>query len=323
MIKHAAVSTVVERLRDDVIGGAAEAAKEVVCAISEMVRDSNADSTAILTKEVDEAVIEILRVLPSLAPPINALHRVLGQMEDTLATDPSVEALKSAVLSACEGFLVWAETALRKVAQYGAEIIQDGDVVFTYSMSSTVWRMLKLARSQGKTLQVVVTESRPSNEGLLTVREMEQAGIPVSVSVDACIGELVPKCDAVFVGLDALSSHGFSLCKAGTYPTALVSHAHGVPFYVAADTLKLDTSTLLGFRFRTERIRRGDVLSGEYSKGVEVVGDLFDVTPPHLVTAIITEVGLLSPTACATLMWEMKLSERLNALLPAWRQGNL
>ena len=133
----------------------------------------------------------------------------------------------------------------------------------------------------------------------------------------------MPRSDAVFVGADAISSDGFSFVKVGTYPTALVAQAHGVPFYVAADSLKFDSSTLLGLPFRGEAIPRSDVLDDDYPANVAVIGDLFESVSPKLVTALITEMGLLSPTAVVSVMWEMKLSDSLNDLIPAWARGEL
>ncbi|MGC8879696.1 MAG: translation initiation factor eIF-2B, partial [Anaerolineae bacterium] len=308
----------------DVIGGAADTAKEVIGALKQLVQESNAADAQALAAEVEDAVRDILRVMPSLAPPINALHRFMGNMERALDEGLALPELKAALGQASDDFLTWTERALDKVAQYGAEKVRDGDTVFTYSMSSTVWRILKRAKAQGKSFDVIVTESRPANEGLWTVAEMDKAGIPISVSIDACIGELVPQSDVVFVGADAISSHGYSLCKVGTYPTALVARAHGVPFYIAADTLKFDSTTLLGLPFRVDPIRRHEVLtSSEHSERIQVVGHLFDETPPELVTAIITEVGLLHPTACFVVMTQMRLSQRLSEMLLAWARGEL
>jgi ribose 1,5-bisphosphate isomerase len=320
--KHPAVVTVVERVRTDVIGGAADTAREIVQALKQLTQDSQATSPEQLVAELEEAAVDVLRVMPTLAPPINALHRVLGRVEAELNAGGSTSSVKTAAIQAMDHFTGWAASAIGKVAQYGAELIQDGDVIFTYSMSSTVWKIFHLAKSQGKSFEVIVTESRPANEGLWTVDEMLAADIPVSVSIDACIGELIPQANRVFVGADAISSHGVSLCKVGTYPTALVAKAHGVPFYVAADSLKFDTSSLLGLSPRVDPLHRQEVLGEKYSE-VPVVGHLFDQTPPELVSAIITELGLLHPTACVMVMWEMKLSEQLKAILPAWTKGTL
>jgi ribose 1,5-bisphosphate isomerase len=323
MSNHPAVKTVVERIHADAIGGAADIAKEVVDAVAKMSADSSARTRDDFRDEVMSAVHDILGVTPSFAPPINALHRILGRMEAAFADGASVSDLKTEIKQGSQNFLVWAENALSKVAQYGAEMVNNGDTVFMYSMSSTVWRILKRAKAAGKYFEVIVTESRPGNEGLWTVKEMLDNNIPVSVSIDANIGELVPKSDIVFVGADAISSHGVSFVKVGTYPTALVAKVHGVPFYVAADTLKFDPTTLLGLPFRGEPIPRDNVLSEEYPEAVKVVGDLFEPVPPSLVTGVITEMGLISPTAAVTVMWEMKLSSWLNELLPAWARGEL
>ena len=323
MCKHPAITTVVERIHADAIGGAADIAKEVVDALLQLNSDIAAADVDSYKAQLMDAVVDILAVTPSFAPPINAMHRLLGRMEAAEVAGASVSELKAEFQSAGEDFRAWAEAALDKVAQYGAEKINDGDVVFMYSMSSTVWRTFKRAKANGRSFEVMVTESRPGNEGLWTVNEMHKLGIPVSVSIDANIGVLAPRWDAVFVGADAISSDGFSFVKVGTYPTALVAQAHGVPFYVAADSLKFDSSTLLGLPFRGEEIPRSDVLDNDYPADVAVVGDLFESVSPNLVTALITEMGVLSPTAVVSVMWEMKLSDSLNALIPAWARGEL
>jgi ribose 1,5-bisphosphate isomerase len=247
----------------------------------------------------------------------------MGVLEDSLAQGASEGELRASLLKACDDFISWADSALEKVSQFGAELISDGDRVFTYSMSSTVWRVFKRAKAQGKNFSVWVTESRPSDEGFWTVREMDEAGIPVAVSIDGAIGELVPQCDSVFIGADAISSTGIALCKSGSYPTALVAHSHGVPFYIAADTLKFDPLSLVGMPFRPHAFERDSLLDEDYPDRVEVVGHYFDQTPPNIITAIITEIGLIHPTASVSMMREAKLSQKLNSYLVEWAHGTL
>jgi translation initiation factor 2B subunit (eIF-2B alpha/beta/delta family) len=323
MTQNPAVTALVERVRKDEIGGAADTAKEVIDALAVLVRESSAKDTPALVTEVDEAVLDILRVMPSLAPPINGLHRFVGAMERGLSENVSLADMKALLQKSRDDFFAWAESALAKVARFGAEKVPDGGHVFMYSMSSTVWRILRAAKDRGKRFDVFVTESRPGNEGLWTVTEMEKAGIPVSVSIDACIGELIPACDVVFVGADVISSTGHALCKAGTYPSALVARAAGVPFYIAADTLKFDSSTLYGLPYRNEAIRRKDVLDDTFPEQAKVVGHLFDETPPELITAIITEIGILHPAAAFSVLQHLQPSEKIGAWLPAWSRGEL
>jgi len=323
MVNHPDVAAMVERVRKDEIGGAADTAKEVIDALANMVRDSQAKDVAALAEEVDGAVLDILRVMPSLAPPINALHRFVGTMERAQAEGVSLAEVRKRLQQARDEFFAWAEHALTRVAQYGSEKVPEGGRVFMYSMSSTVWRILRAAKDQGRSFEVVVTESRPGNEGLWTVTEMAKANIPVSVSIDACIGELIPECDVAFVGADVLSSTGHALCKAGTYPSALVARAAGVPFYIAADTLKFDTATLYGLPYRNEAIKRLDVLDASYPENARVVGNLFDETPPELITGVITEIGILHPAAAFSVLQQMQPSQKLSQLLPAWSRGAL
>lgn len=323
MAQHSAIERVVERIHTDVIGGAADTAKEVAAAIATLAAESQAEEMPELAEEIEAAVFDILNVLPSLAPPINVLHRLMKQVDRAREGGSSIEELKQAILKEEVQFQAWAEDALEKVAQFGAEKIRDGDTIFMYSMSSTVWRVLKRAKDQGKSIQVMVTESRPANEGLWTVDTMAEYGIPITVGIDAAIGILVPQADMVMVGADVVAAAGEALCKVGTYPTALVAKAHGVPFYIAADTLKFDTNTLLGIPFRIEQATREEVLTPDSPEEAVVHSPHFDVTPPELITAIITERGFLSPASVSAWMQEMAISETLQAKLPAWARDEL
>ena len=323
MAKHADIVTLVDRVRKDEIGGAADTAKEVVDALAKLVRDSKAQDTRALVAEVDDAVLDIMRVMPSLAPAINALHRFVGSMERGEAEGASVAAMKTILEKSRNDFFEWSDNALGRVAQYGAEKVSQGDRVFMYSMSSSVWRILRTAKQQGKDFEVVVTESRPGNEGLWTVTEMDKAGISVSVSIVACMGELIPHCQLAFAGADVISSTGHALNKAGTYPSALVAKACGVPFYIAADTLKFDSGTLFGLPYRNEAFKREEVLDSSFPERVRVLGHLFDETPPDLITGVITELGILHPAAAYSVLQQMKLSRKVSEMLPAWSKGEL
>jgi translation initiation factor 2B subunit (eIF-2B alpha/beta/delta family) len=325
MAKHPAVETVIDRIHRDVIGGAADIAKEVVVALADMTDDSKAGSPEDLLQELKPAVKGILKVMSSFAPPVNAMNRLIVVVEEGVSSETSIDEVKTQVDEYRDEFLGFAENALARIAEIGAEIVKDGDTVFMYSMSSTVWRILEFAKKQGKEFKVVVTESRPGNEGLWTVDKMDELGIPVAVSIDACVGELVPEMDVVFVGADAIASSGVTLCKVGTYPVALIADRHGVPFYVAADTLKFDATTLIGLPFVSEPVEhfRHQVFPDDNYSETEIIGTMFDETPPDLISGIISEIGILPAQACATIMQEISLSEMMQDLLPKWARGEL
>ncbi|MEN6572359.1 MAG: hypothetical protein ABFD24_10990 [Anaerolineaceae bacterium] len=324
MAQHPAIEKVCDRILRDQIGGAADTAKEVMLALGQVADDSTAKDLPSFYEELDQAALAVMKVTPSFAPPINALHWVLGSIETDLDASATLETAKSNLRDTRLRFLETIETALSKISQIGAELIKDGDTVFMFSMSSSTWRVLRKAKEQGKNFTVLVTEARPANEGLWTADEMYKSGIPVEVSIDACLAELIARSNICFAGVDAVAADGSVFNKAGTYLAALASREFGVPFYFVTDTLKFDTATLMGLPFRSELIQYHEVFGEkEYEAGVKVTGKLFDVTPANLITAIITELGPIHPGACVNVMWNTKTSRRIIERIPAWAHGQL
>jgi translation initiation factor 2B subunit (eIF-2B alpha/beta/delta family) len=324
MTNHPAIELVAERIVKDLIGGAADTAKEVMAAMGQVVSDSQAKSLETLYGEMDAAALALLKICPSFAPPINVLHMVMGTIENDMETGASVKEAKQHLAETQASFNTFMQTAFEKIANIGAELIHEGDNVFMFSMTSSVWKVLRRAKAQGKNFTVLVTEARPANEGLWTVDEMHQSGIPVEVSIDACLAELIARSKVGFAGVDSVAADGSVFNKAGTYLSALAAREYGVPFYFVTDTLKFDTATLLGLPFRSEPVHYHEIFGDKkYDSGVSVVGSLFDTTPPHLITAIITELGPVPPSACINVMWNMKLSKRISQLLPDWAHNKL
>jgi len=324
MPNHPAIDTVINRIVTDVIGGAVDTAKEVMAAMAQVAADSQASNLDGLFQDMDQAAVAIMKICPSFAPPINVLHSMLGTLERDIQASASVAEAKQHLAATQVDFLKFIETALSKIASIGAELIKDGDTVFMFSMSSSVWKVLRKAKENGKNFTVLVTEARPGNEGLWTVDEMHKSHIPVEVSIDACTAELVARSNIAFAGVDSVAADGSVFNKTGSYLAALAAREYGVPYYFISDTLKFDTSTLLGLPFRSELVHYHEVLGDkQYSDGVKVVGSLFDITPPHLITAIVTELGPIPPSACVSVMWNMKLSKRISELIPVWAYGKL
>jgi methylthioribose-1-phosphate isomerase len=109
----------------------------------------------------------------------------------------------------------------------------------------------------------------------------------------------------------------------GTYPTALVAKHNGVPFYVLADTLKFDATSLLGYRFHVEDVPARQVPGPDGVTDYEVAGQLFDVTPAELIEGIITERGVFAAAAVGPLMVSLPRSAFIDGLIPAWARHAL
>jgi methylthioribose-1-phosphate isomerase len=162
------------------------------------------------------------------------------------------------------------------------------------------------AHDAGLPLRVLVSETRPRNQGLLTAWELGQHGVPYALIADNAAGLLLSRqaVDAVIVGADRIAANGDVANKIGTYLKALAAHAAAVPFYVAAPRSTIDFACASGADIPIEE-RDGDELRlvlGRDAAGLRgalrqlpaedaVLNPGFDVTPAHLITAIVSERG--------------------------------
>jgi translation initiation factor 2B subunit (eIF-2B alpha/beta/delta family) len=311
---HPAVQRVIEQF-DALALHAARSGREVMDALTQVALDSKAVNLAELSGEVEAAVDVLLAAMPAYAPPLNVMHRLLSRLEEAQNTGAAADDLRQAFEREAAAFHEWSSSARERIAAYGAEIIPDGATVFTYTLSETALRTLREVARRGKRFKVLVTESRPNNDGLVTAKELSKEGVEVAVSIDACIAELIPQADLMMVGAEAVMPDGSAVCKVGTYPSALVAKSCGAPVYVTVDTLKFNVTAVAGLSLKVDPIRRSDMTA---DGSATVVGHLFDRTPPELLRGVVTERGVLSPQACAAVMAGMPMSQRLIDKLKVW-----
>jgi methylthioribose-1-phosphate isomerase len=151
--------------------------------------------------------------------------------------------------------------------------------------------VLRAAWEAGRLAAVWVDETRPLLQGArLTAWELGRAGIPHRVVADSAAASLLSagEVDRVVVGADRIAANGDVANKIGTYPLAVVAARHGVPFYVAAPVSTIDPSVATGAGIPIEERDPAEVAPRAFNPA-------FDVTPAELVTAIITEAGVLEP----------------------------
>ncbi|MFZ0530495.1 MAG: S-methyl-5-thioribose-1-phosphate isomerase, partial [Propionicimonas sp.] len=170
------------------------------------------------------------------------------------------------------------------------------------------------AKAQGVPVEVIVSETRPRNQGLLTAWELREAGVEHTLVADNAAGHLLAtgQVDAVITGADRIAANGDTANKVGTWLKALAAQAVGVPFFVAAPSSTLDFSCADGASIPIEDrgadevcLVRGLDADGEVVEvrlapaGTRVANPAFDITPASLITGFITERGLIAPTALA------------------------
>ncbi|MFN3975148.1 MAG: S-methyl-5-thioribose-1-phosphate isomerase [Dehalococcoidia bacterium] len=249
-----------------------------------------------------------------------AVERVL----QAVATQPTVQAIRSAALE--EALSIHREDieANRQIGTLGASLLPQGCVVLTHCNTGalatggwgTALGIIRTAWEQGKLAGVYVTETRPLLQGArLTTWELVQEGIPVTLIVDAGAGALMrkKKVDAVIVGADRIAANGDVANKIGTYSLAVLAHHHAIPFYVAAPTSTLDLATPIGDAIPIEERPPQEVTQMGWGwasegrilhsapQGVPAWNPAFDITPADLVTAIVTEAGIAHPPYTHTL----------------------
>jgi len=194
------------------------------------------------------------------------------------------------------------------LGDHGAALISDGDTVLTHCNAGalataghgTALGVIRSAIAQGKDIRVFADETRPFLQGArLTAWELSEEGIDTTLITDNMAGHFMKsgEIDAVIVGTDRVAANGDVANKIGTYMVAVLAKEHDIPFYVACPLSTIDMTVPSGVDIPIEE-RSADEVTGYgdlrwASRGISVRNPAFDVTPAKLVTAIITERGII------------------------------
>lgn len=244
------------------------------------------------SKDTIDAIQALSRRLanarPSMAAVANTVARIWSAGVAASSTTRAHARIKRMASEARRLRRYW-DAVDEELLRYAAPLL--AGIVYTHSRSGTVEAAFRaLTANQGKTPRVVVAESRPGGEGIGLAQELAAAGWDVTLVADAASGLFIPDVDAVLVGADSVRPDGSVINKVGTYPLALVARAHGKPFYVLCESLKVAPAAL---PLTLERLPSSPLPEAP-AGAVQMDTIAFDRTPAHLVTRIITERGPLS-----------------------------
>ncbi len=211
-----------------------------------------------------------------------------------------------------EAFSIYEEDRIvcRRMGEFGARFISSGTRIITICNAGalatvdfgTALGVMYTAYSQGKRFRVYASETRPLLQGArLTTWELMRAGIDVTLICDNMAATLMKQAavDMVFAGADRIAFNGDTANKIGTYGLAVLAKYHKIPFYIVAPTSTFDTKINSGSeipieqRDRFEVVRFGEVITAP--RRVRVYNPAFDVTDHKLISAIITEKGIIYP----------------------------
>lgn len=251
---------------------------------------------------------ELLHIRPTAVNLRWALDRMLDSLQSTSSSDP--DELKEVLLKEADA-IYWEDIrANRAMGQYGQELIPDGARILTHCNAGalatagygTALGVIRAAREAGKKISVYTDETRPLMQGArLTAWEMLRENIPVTLITDNMAASLMARemVDLVIVGADRIAINGDTANKIGTYSLAVLSREHDLPFYIAAPLSTVDFTLTEG---KDIPIEERDALEVTHfagrmitPSGVKVWNPAFDVTPARLITAIITDRGVIKP----------------------------
>ncbi|GMK41719.1 methylthioribose-1-phosphate isomerase 1 [Paenibacillus sp. CCS19] len=237
-----------------------------------------------------------------------ALDRMKALAASLVAEGASLEQCKLALLDDAIAIQSEDEETCRLIGVHALELFEDGMGVLTHCNAGglatakygTALAPFYLAQEKGMTLKVFADETRPVLQGArLTAFELHQAGVDVTLICDNMAGMVMSKgwINAVIVGTDRVAANGDVANKIGTYSVAILAKAHGIPFYVACPLSTIDLNTPSGDLIPIEERHAEEITEGfgkrTAPEGVKVFNPAFDVTPNELVTAIITEKGII------------------------------
>ena len=220
----------------------------------------------------------------------------------------SVEVIKKSLIAEAKKIAVADEEICRKIGKNGAHLIKNADTVLTHCNAGalatggygTALGVIRAAVEQGKKIKVIADETRPLLQGArLTAWELMKDKIDVTLITDNMAGYLMSqgKIDKIVVGADRIASNGDTANKIGTYSVAVLAKTHKIPFYVAAPVSTIDFDLKKGEQIPIEEREAKEVRAvfgkSVAPKKIKVVNPAFDVTPSKLITAIVTEKGVV------------------------------
>jgi ribose 1,5-bisphosphate isomerase len=274
------ISHAIESIGQDRTHGASWLARDAANVLTHWLEECSAQTAAQFLSGLREVGAALAQAQPSMAAVTNAVGAVVfAAGEKRPGAFPTMR--RAALARARQIIHGWEKVCERIVRR--AERALPAGVIMTHSYSATTFAVLECLASKGS--PIIVTESAPLNEGRTTARLLARLRAPVTLISDAQAAAFMPEAAAVLVGADTIFANGAVVNKVGTCALALIAREARVPFYVAAETLKVAPG----------RPEAAQDARGERQPRLTIPAVYFDLTPPRLLTALITEEGVFAP----------------------------
>lgn len=214
----------------------------------------------------------------------------------TLATldSPSFAECKGIMLDRGKVFYEKLVAARGKVAKVAANFITDGSTILTHSKSRVVLQAMKEAAASNKIFEVYVTSSSPDNKGEEMCQSLTKLGISCTVILDSAVGYVMEQVDMVMVGAEGVAESGGVINKIGTYTMAICAKEVKKPFYVLTESFKFARIYPLNQVDLPDEFK---YTSSTLNNNLKKEHPLVDYTPPHYISLLFTDLGILTPSA--------------------------
>lgn len=271
------------------------------------IRHSKARDFRDFKKELDK----VIDYIGSSRPTARNLFWALERMRKAALINriQPIQILKKQLLDEALSVVSEDMQSCRLLGAYGAKLFKDNDTVLTVCNAGilatidygTALGVIYRAREEGKRLKVFACETRPILQGArLTTWELKKNGVDVTLICDNMAATLMKqgKINKVIAGADRIAANGDTANKIGTYNLAVLSHYHKLPFYISAPISTIDLDIKSGTEIPIEERDPLEVTELFFkkpiaAKGVKVYNPAFDVTPGNLISAIITDRGVV------------------------------
>ena len=274
------ISQAIETVSQDRTHGAGWLARDAANVLTHSLEECPAQTAAEFLSYLREVARALAQAQSSMAAVSNAVGAIVLAAGEKAPS--GLPAMRRAAATQGRQIIDSWDKASRRIVRYAEGTLPPG-AIMTHSYSATTFAVLERLASKGS--PIIVTESAPLNEGRTTARLLARLSEAVTLISDAQAAAFMPEAAAVLVGADTVFANGAVVNKVGTCALALLARNARIPFYVATETLKVAPG----------RPRAAQQALEERRPGLAIPAVYFDLTPPRLVTALITEEGVFAP----------------------------
>jgi len=304
-VKYTDFNDVANAIRTLVVRGAPAIGVSGAFGLALAVLQSSSETLDGLLSDLENAK----KILFDTRPTAVNLSWGLKKIMDVAKQGKTVSEIRDTVIAKAKQMAEEDINTNKKMGKNGAELFHDNDTIMTHCNAGalatvaygTALGVIRATKESGKNIKVIATETRPVQQGSrLTAFELKHDGIDVSLIPDTAVGYTMANglVNGVVVGADRILQTGHVFNKIGTYQVATMTKQHNIPFYVAAPLSTFDLES--NPEDITIEQRKASEVTGIGDKktapdGIDVINPAFDITPPELISGIITENGIAKP----------------------------